>query len=152
LYSLTGGGGDAVVVLGLLFFESGRDAYARRAVWRHDGRVSESASERNAWRQSTEGAFIVVVAIRSEVVGMFYVDCCTLICSEQLELWYTFLIGTTVSEGSARGCHICSGPAYDSRGRSRILAYQPQLVTHLMFSIVSMRPRSTEIVQESVRR
>jgi hypothetical protein len=54
-----------VVVLGLLFFGSGRDAYARRAVWRHDGRVSERASERNAWRQSTEGAFMVA-AVCSE--------------------------------------------------------------------------------------
>jgi hypothetical protein len=56
-------------VLGLVFFESGRDAYARRAVWRHDGRASERAIERNAWRQSTEGAFMVVVAIWSELDG-----------------------------------------------------------------------------------
>jgi hypothetical protein len=56
----------------LVFFESGRDAYARRAVWRHDGRDSERASERNAWRQSTEGAFIMVVAVWGEVVGCWW--------------------------------------------------------------------------------
>lgn len=44
------------------FFGSGREAYALRADWRHDGRASESASERSAWRQSTDGAFMIDVA------------------------------------------------------------------------------------------
>jgi len=55
-------------MLGLLFFESGRDAYARWADWRHDGRVSGRASERNAWRQSTEGVFMIVAGVRVGVV------------------------------------------------------------------------------------
>ena len=63
----------------LLFLESGRDAYARRAVWRHDGRVSESASDRNAWRQSTEGAFMAIAGVWGQVVvlccvGAAYLD------------------------------------------------------------------------------
>ena len=52
-------------MVGFGFFGSGSEAYALRADWRHDGRVSESARERNAWRQSTEGAFMVdVVGVR----------------------------------------------------------------------------------------
>lgn len=48
-------------MVGFGFFGSGREAYALRADWRHDGRASESARERNAWRQSTEGAFMIDV-------------------------------------------------------------------------------------------
>lgn len=56
-------------MVGFGFFGSGREAYALRACWRHDGRASGSASERNAWRQSTEGAFMV------EVVDVWYRVC-----------------------------------------------------------------------------
>lgn len=46
-------------MVGFGFFGSGKEAYALRADWRHDGRASERASERNIWRQSIEGAFMV---------------------------------------------------------------------------------------------
>jgi hypothetical protein len=50
-------------VAGLSFFGLGREAYALRAVWKHDGRVSERARERSAWRPSTDGAFMVAVVV-----------------------------------------------------------------------------------------
>jgi hypothetical protein len=50
-------------VAGLSFFGSGREAYALRAVWKHDGRASERARERSAWRPSTDGAFMIAVVV-----------------------------------------------------------------------------------------
>jgi hypothetical protein len=129
------------VVLDLLVFESGRDAYARRAVWRHDGRVSDRASERNARRQSTEGAFMVVAAVWCGVVGgfmytVFALPTCTLICL--VDALLPNRDSTGVSEGSARGCHTCeeAGPAFGSRGTQ----IQPRLVTAFDAFNSPMRP------------
>ena len=60
-------------MVGFGFLGSGREAYALRADWRHDGRASERASERNAWRQSADGAFMVdVVGVKDG--GAVYVN------------------------------------------------------------------------------